>query len=111
MVVLHHPMSSIINDRQCLFAGICIVVYSCLIHAKNLFGSVHAEVFLLNYVEESILRNFLLKDLEVLLYMIKVLIALLLQVAVYELNRRIVKISQDEALEFVRAEVGNYGFA
>ena len=88
-----------------------------MVHRKDLFDVVYAEVSFLNDIEvgiEAVFLDVLAKDLHVLLNFGEVCKALLFRVSVlvssHETDSRVVDVAKDEALAFIWAEVGQAGF-
>ena len=116
-VVLHHPVSSVVNDGQGLQASIRVAIDLFLKIKESLAGLLESEVWLLKdvHVVEAVFCNLVFKGLHVVLHFLQVGETFLfwfcgVSVFVYSLfheaDRGIIVVAKDEALSSIRGEVG-----
>ena len=117
LVILHHSVTTIVDNYQRLFVGIHVAIDLSLVPHKDLFDFGHAEVLLLNDVHilvESVLLDVSVKNFHVFLDFREVCEAFFFGVTLlvysYEADCSVVVVAKDEALTFVWAKVGHDGF-
>ena len=113
LIVIHHAMAAVVDNCQRLLVGSRVFRDSTLVAVEYLLDSGYAEVGLHDDIEvgiEAVSFNVFAEDFHVLKYFGKVSEPFFFGITVLSYSHvadgRVVEVAKDEALTFVRGEVG-----
>ena len=116
LVVLHHSVSTIVDNYERLFVGVHVAIDLGLIPHHDLFDFGHGEIRLLNDVHvlvEAVLLDVSAENFHILLNFWEVSEAFLFWVSVpvdsHEAYGSVVVVAENEAMTFIWREVGHAG--